>query len=500
MILLALVALAVLVGAGLALKGFLGGGGDSQSPPEGWEALVGEYKTWVLPLGAAIDKTSNPTRYEAWSRDEYLARHVLKGLQELAALPSLAGDPTLKPATLVEGPWESLPEGVRRRLHASGAEVGQALAQTRDLRVAISNWPDLRLMMSAAEAWQTRQWTLRAGHLKGLARQCTLSPRVAEAVDQVIRLAPVVCAIEKGYERLAASRDAIRAAAEARGTLLDRFDAFTLAETGEGETADIKADFERWLKSVAAPDGDYRLMPFPADASLAKSIADIRHGLDEADGDLRGVSDGGVFPPAGQPLEARLRGLRDRAKGLDDNLLALKGKPWSRARWRDAGEPAVARIAAQAKALAGEVQKLRADLDDRSAAAAQKLRESLKAEELSVSSETLKAAWRRHRDELIKRETRLASLRAKAEQLRGLLGAIEKQFAGASRPNLPPQGQWGPVLARRLAAERERARVYRSMAGCRHLCSGGSRGEAQGRGGGCRGRGPGRTALVCPSR
>ena len=215
MILLALVALAVLVGAGLALKGFLGGGGDSQSPPEGWEALVGEYKTWVLPLGAAIDKTSNPTRYEAWSRDEYLARHVLKGLQELAALPSLAGDPTLKPATLVEGPWESLPEGVRRRLHASGAEVGQALAQTRDLRVAISNWPDLRLMMSAAEAWQTRQWPLRAGHLKGLARQCTLSPRVAEAVDQVIRLAPVVRAIEKGYERLAASRDAIRAAAEA---------------------------------------------------------------------------------------------------------------------------------------------------------------------------------------------------------------------------------------------------------------------------------------------
>jgi len=517
MILLAVVGLAVLGGAGLALKGFLGGGGDSQSPPKGWEALVGEYKTWVLPLRDAVDKTSNPARYEAWSRDEYLARHVLKGLQELAALPGLAGDPTPKPATLVEGRWESLPEDVRRRLHASGAEVGQALAQTRDLRVAISNWPDLRLMMSAVEAWQTRQWTRRAGHLKGLARQCTASPRLAEAVDEVSRLAPVVRGIEKGYERLAASRDAIRAAAEARGTLLGRFDEFTLAETGEKETADTKADLERlqdrltrltlaapgreglaeqlaafvrgawadrvdrsyvserppqplpsgrapteadfelWLKSVAAPDGDYRLMPFPADASLAKSIADIMHGLDEADGDLRGVSDGGVSPPAGQPLEARLRGLRDRAKGLDDNLLAMKGKPWSRGRWRDAGEPAVAKIAVQAKALAGEVQKLRADLDDRSAAAAQKLRESLKAEELPVASEALKAAWRRHRDELVKREMRLSPLRARAEQLRGLLGAVEKQFAGASKPNLPPKGEWGPVLARRLAAERERA-------------------------------------------
>lgn len=102
MILLAVVAL---VGAALMLKGFLGGGGDSPSPPEGWNDLVKQHNAWVSPLRK---QAADPTRRDVRSRDPYPATHILGALETLPARPSLAGDPAATAEAPTEGGWESL--------------------------------------------------------------------------------------------------------------------------------------------------------------------------------------------------------------------------------------------------------------------------------------------------------------------------------------------------------------------------------------------------------
>ena len=235
---------------GIRAKLFPRGPGNGREGPAAfdlgkWQALC--KAGWFRSLQAAM----KDERCQRWSKDPYLKQAVVDVLAKARAdgiefhPGEIADAKGVSISYLADNPPDGAkrPDAVRKTSRAVEAieEVDQALVPDK--------WPALAELAAGAEELQKRGWAGPGQYLAGLVSEAGTSLKAVARVDRVLADQPLVDAVEKAWQAVLSSTEAI----EASGSrVLGTFGRYVAAETRSGPDRCGREDVENLRRSLEA--------------------------------------------------------------------------------------------------------------------------------------------------------------------------------------------------------------------------------------------------------